>query len=143
MTPARKPCFQCIPTPFLLAWDKTEVVCDMGRKNLIGRRVAQLRYERDWTQEDLSDRLFDAGWPLSRSEVSKLEGGRIHVYEFQLLYLAEVFSIAATDLLPQRDPNQPVHETLLKDIHQRPAAGEATEQAGTHFFFRRPCAKVR
>lgn len=109
-----------------------------GKKNLVGRRVAQLRYERNWTQENLSDRLFDAGWPLSRSEVSKLEGGRIHVYEFQLLYLAEVFAIRVADLLPQWDPSQPVHETILKDIHQRPSSvADAAEQSGTHFFFRR------
>lgn len=111
-----------------------------GKKNLIGRRVAQLRYERNWTQENLSDRLFDAGWPLSRSEVSKLEGGRIHVYEFQLLYLAEVFALRVADLLPQWDPSQPVHETILKDIHQRPAAN-AAEQSGAHFFFRRSGAR--
>ncbi len=108
-----------------------------GKKNLIGRRVAQLRYERGWTQEDLSDRLFDAGWPLSRSEVSKLEGGWIHIYEFQLCYFAEVFRVSVTDLLPCIDPREPVHETILKDIHQRPPAAAEAEQSGAHFFFRR------
>ncbi len=108
-----------------------------GKKNLIGRRVAQLRYERGWTQENLSDRLHDAGWPLSRSEVSKLEGGWIHVYEFQLYYFAEVFRVSVAALLPGFDPSLPVHGSILKGIHRRPAVADATEQPGAHFFFRR------
>lgn len=113
-----------------------------GKKNLVGRRVAQLRYERGWTQENLSDRLFDAGWPLSRSEVSKLEGGLIYVHEFQLYYFAEVFRVSVEALLPRIDPSQPVHETILKDIHQRPpATTDPAEPSGAHFFFRRSGAR--
>jgi transcriptional regulator with XRE-family HTH domain len=113
-------------------------------KNLIGRIVARRRTDLGWTQADLSDRLYDAGWPLSRSEVSKLEGGLIHVYEFQLFYLAEVLETTVESLLPQRNPTQPVHDSLLRNIHHRaPMSDDVAEQTGAHIFFRRSGSRKR
>jgi transcriptional regulator with XRE-family HTH domain len=89
------------------------------RKNLVGRTVARLRYERDWTQEELSRRLTHAGWPISRSEVSKIEAGGIYVCDFQLYYFAEVFGVSTTALLPEMVAGQPVQDTVLRVIHQR------------------------
>ena len=34
----------------------------MKTLNLAGRQISQLRYEREWTPEDLADRLYGAGW---------------------------------------------------------------------------------
>ena len=94
-------------------------------KNLVGRRIAQLRNERGWTQEDLSERLQRAGWSLSRSEVSKIEGGSIYVHDFQLYYFAEVFRVPVAVLLPGMDARRPVHETVLRCIRQRDSAPDA------------------
>ena len=47
----------------------------MKKLNLTGRLVNKLRNERDWTQDELADRLQKAGWMISRSGVSKIESG--------------------------------------------------------------------
>lgn len=88
----------------------------MKKLNLVGRRVARLRYERDMTQDELADVLERIGWSMTRSGVSKLEGGTIYVPDFRLFYLAQAFRIQITDLLPNIDLLAPVHETILRFI---------------------------
>jgi len=34
----------------------------MKTLNLAGRQISRLRYEREWTPEDLADRLQRPGW---------------------------------------------------------------------------------
>jgi len=34
----------------------------MKTLNLAGRQISRLRYEREWTPEDLADRLYRARW---------------------------------------------------------------------------------
>jgi transcriptional regulator with XRE-family HTH domain len=73
----------------------------MKKKNLIGRQVSRLRYERGWTQDILADRLQRAGWMISRSGVSKIEGGSLYVPDFRLLYFAHIFRVDVTALFPK------------------------------------------
>ena len=90
----------------------------MKTLNLVGRQVGKLRYERGWTQEELSDRLQLAGWKISRSGISKIENFTLYVPEFRLFYFAHVFGLSSPmPLLPKIDPIQPVHETLLRFIY--------------------------
>ena len=90
----------------------------MKTLNLVGRQVGKLRYARGWTQEELSDRLQLAGWKISRSGLSKIENCTLYVPEFRLFYFAHVFGLSSPmALLPEIDPRQPVHETLLRLIH--------------------------
>ncbi len=90
----------------------------MKTLNLVGRQVGKLRYERGWTQEELTDRLQLAGWKISRSGLSKIENCTLYVPEFRLFYFAHVFDLSSPmPLLPKIDPRQPVHETLLRFIY--------------------------
>ena len=58
----------------------------MKKLNLVGRRVAQLRYERDMTQDELADALERIGWSMTRSGVSKLrKATATYVPDFRLL----------------------------------------------------------
>ena len=102
-------------------------------KNLTGRQVARLRNERGWTQEQLSDRLYDVGWIISRSEISKIEGGSIYVHDFQLFYFAQALGVLPAALLPSMDMNQPVHETVLRCIRKKKAS-LASDAIPEHFF---------
>src|SRR5439155_18272239 len=38
------------------------LVVNMKTLNLAGRQISRLRYEREWTREDLADRLQRPGW---------------------------------------------------------------------------------
>jgi len=88
----------------------------MKGSNLIARQVSRLRYERGWTQDELADLLHKAGWFISRSGVSKIEGGLVYVHDFRLVWLASVFQVKIGDLLPRIDGRVPVLETLGKYI---------------------------
>src|SRR2546425_4297908 len=46
----------------------------MKTLKLAGRQISRLRYEREWTPEDLADRLYRAGW-LNSWPVSKPKEG--------------------------------------------------------------------
>ncbi|MCI0540274.1 MAG: helix-turn-helix domain-containing protein [Verrucomicrobiales bacterium] len=86
----------------------------MKKKNLIGRQVSWLRYERGWTQDALADKLQRAGWIISRSGVSKIEGGSTYVPDFRVFYFAHVFKVEVMALFPTVNPQSPIHEALLR-----------------------------
>ena len=88
----------------------------MKGSNLIARQLSRLRYQRNWTQDELADLLQKTGWHISRSGVSKIEGGSICVPDFRLIWLASVFKVQVSDLLPEIDWRAPVVDTLGKYI---------------------------
>ena len=90
----------------------------MKMVNLVADQVSQFRNERGWTQEELADRLQLAGWDISRSGLSKIENCTLYVPEFRLFYFAHVFGLSTPmPLFPAIDPRKPVHEVLLRFIH--------------------------
>jgi len=88
----------------------------MKKRNLIGRQVSRLRYERGWTQDTLADKLQRAGWIISRSGVSKIEGGSMYVPDFRVFYFAYVFKVELTALFPTVNAQSPIHEALLRFV---------------------------
>ena len=88
----------------------------MKGSNLIARQVSRLRYQRNWTQDELADLLQKTGWLISRSGVSKIEGGSMYVPDFRMVWLASVFKVQVSDLLPEIDWRAPVVDTLGKYI---------------------------
>jgi transcriptional regulator with XRE-family HTH domain len=102
----------------------------MKTLNLVGQQIRKLRYEHGLTQDALADRLQKAGWMISRSGVSKIESGSIYVHEFRLYYFAYVFGLPnPTALMPKLDLSKPIHETMLRFIHneQRGMTEEADD----------------
>ena len=64
----------------------------------------------------LADRLQLSGWPISRSGVSKIEGGPIYGPDFRLFYLAHVLAVQLPNLFPTIDLRAPLHDTVLRFI---------------------------
>ena len=90
----------------------------MKKLNLVGRQVSRLRYQRDWSQEELAGKLQLAGWlAATRSTVSKIEGGTIYVHEFQVSWLAAVLGVPRDALYPQLDSGRPIQDAILRYIH--------------------------
>src|SRR5206468_3226550 len=88
----------------------------MNTLNVVGRQLGRLRYQRELTQEQLADELQRAGWLITRSGISKIEGGSVYIPDFRLFYLAQVLHVEVPALLPRIDMRQPVHETMLRFI---------------------------
>jgi len=92
------------------------VVC-VKKLNLAGRLVNKLRNERGWTQDELANRLQHAGWRVSRSGLSKIEGGLVYVHDYQVQIFAFVFRVPAVTFVPTLDLSKPIEETLSRFIH--------------------------
>ncbi|MFJ9030021.1 helix-turn-helix domain-containing protein [Streptomyces sp. NPDC102274] len=74
----------------------------------VARTVRDLRERRQWTTDDLSRRLTEAGYPLAQSGVTRLESGGRRITVDDLEALAAVFGVHPTALLssgaPPADP---------------------------------------
>ena len=82
----------------------------------LGRRIASLRGDRGWTQQQLADRLA-----LSRTAVSHIEAGLSHPSERTVIVLAGLFG---------REPNALVDGTLYPQAKAErlpPVAARYTE----------------
>ena len=86
----------------------------MKKKNLIGRQVSRLRYQRGWTQDMLADKLQLTGWMISRSGISKIEGGSIYVPDFRLCYFARVFKVEIAALFSNTGLPSAIHDMAMQ-----------------------------
>jgi transcriptional regulator with XRE-family HTH domain len=73
----------------------------MCRRNLIGRIIARLRYERDWTQEILAAQLQCIGINITRDMVAKMESGYTKISDDLIAGLQKVFRIPIVRLFPK------------------------------------------
>ncbi len=62
--------------------------------------MRKLRFNRDWTQDQLAAKLQLAGLEFDRVAVAKIESQIRSVYDFELVVIAQVLGVALVDLLP-------------------------------------------
>ena len=73
----------------------------MRRRNCIGRDVARLRSEQNWTQKILAARLQCKGADISRETLAKIELGHTKVTDELILALQKVFRLPIIRLFPK------------------------------------------
>jgi transcriptional regulator with XRE-family HTH domain len=71
------------------------------RKIVVGREMARLRSEQNWTQEILAARLQCEGVEISRQGVARIELGHARVNEDVILGLQKVFRVQIVLLFPK------------------------------------------
>lgn len=71
------------------------------RKNIVGRRVAEVRRRLDpaLTQDALSGRLAQLGIQLDRAAIAKIENGHRYVLDYELKALANALGVDVNWLL--------------------------------------------
>jgi transcriptional regulator with XRE-family HTH domain len=71
-------------------------------EKILGRKVRQLRTERGWSQEQLSERLNGLGWAVHQTTVAKLEAGTrpIRIAEADTLAVAFGLPLEAMWYMP-------------------------------------------
>ena len=75
----------------------------MKDANVIGRKVAWLRNQRGWSQNDLVTHLHLLGdINMTREKIANIETLRSAVDSKQIEFLAEVFGIREQDLFPKQ-----------------------------------------
>ena len=64
----------------------------------IGKRIQQLRREKNLTQEQVAAKLQVRGCDVTRSALAKIEVGQRHVYVDELKALREIFDVSYEEL---------------------------------------------
>jgi transcriptional regulator with XRE-family HTH domain len=72
--------------------------------NVVGPQVRKFRNRKGWTQAVLAVKLQLQGWNVGLSSVGKLEAQLRRVPDCELLFLAKVLGVTASDLLPKNAP---------------------------------------
>lgn len=72
--------------------------------NVIGQMVSRLRYQRNWTQDELVARLQVIGCDMSRNVLANIETRRCVATDRQIEFLAQVFGVEVGNLFPPRPP---------------------------------------
>ena len=62
-------------------------------EKVIGAKVRQLRTERQWSQDDLAEKLDSMGWPLGQMTISRLEAGTRPIRVADIVALAQAFGL--------------------------------------------------
>jgi len=72
--------------------------------NVVGPQVRKFRNRKGWTQAVLAEKLQLQGWSVSLGSVGKLEAQLRRVPDCELLFLAKVLGVNASDFLPKNAP---------------------------------------
>lgn len=68
-------------------------------KNIIGNKVKELRKQHGLTQKALAEKLQLAGYEFSDLTILRIEQGKRFVPDYEVVALANFFSISADELL--------------------------------------------
>ena len=93
----------------------------MRRRNVIGRMVSRLRYERNWTQDTLVARLQCEGLDISRDVLANIETGRTEVTDDFIPYFQRALRVQIVRLFAKD----------TQDFDEKLATRAATHSPGT------------
>lgn len=71
---------------------------ETGGKNLISKRLTQLRTERSWSQRDLAYKLQLAGYDIDKNVITRIETDKRYVTDIEVKALCQVFKIELSEL---------------------------------------------
>ncbi|MDO5147712.1 MAG: helix-turn-helix transcriptional regulator [Eubacteriales bacterium] len=78
----------------IIYWDK-----ETNSKNRIGKRVKELRTERQLSQKALAAQLQLAGYEFNDLTILRIEQGTRFVPDYEVVALAELFQVSCEYLL--------------------------------------------
>ena len=73
-------------------------IVDGEKKNMIGRKVYELRTKKKMSQQTLSDKLETEAVYICRGSVSRIEDGQRTVTDIELYGLAKVLGVPIEEL---------------------------------------------
>lgn len=68
--------------------------------NIIGRNIARLRVQREWTQNVLAVRMQLRGCYMTRDIIASIETQRCGVVDWRIAHFAKLFGVTVNDLFP-------------------------------------------
>lgn len=73
-------------------------IIDYEGQNIVGSKVKKYRLERNMSQQELSERLETYAIYVCRGSVSRIEGHRRTVTDYELKALADVLQVSIEDM---------------------------------------------
>lgn len=72
-------------------------IIDTSQKNLIGKKVKELRKEKNMSQQQLSDKLETLAIYICRGSISRIEDGSRTVTDIELYGLSQILGYPIED----------------------------------------------
>lgn len=100
---------------------------DETAEQILGRRIAELRRQRQWSQEELAVHMKAAGFPWRQTTVAKTEKADRPVRVNEASKLAELFDVPVEDLIRTARPpllvrlSEAKQATLVQTMYIREA----------------------
>ena len=76
------------------------------RKNIVGKKIRELRIAKGYSQRDLVRECELLGYPISQNMISRIENGKRRVTDVELLVFMEVFQVSGDSLLEVSERSQ-------------------------------------
>lgn len=76
-------------------------IVDYQAQNLVGKKVRKYRIEREMSQQELSERLETYAIYVCRGSISRIEGRRRTVTDYELKALAAALEVSIEDLFEE------------------------------------------
>lgn len=70
-----------------------------GEKNLISKRLIELRKEHYLSQRDLSSKLQLAGYDMDKNVITRIETNKRYVTDIEIRALAQIFNVTCDYLI--------------------------------------------
>ena len=72
-----------------------------GKKNLISKKLIQLRKQKKLSQRDLAGKLQLAGYDMDKNVITRIETGQRYVTDIELCALSKILNVRIEDLLEE------------------------------------------
>ena len=76
-------------------------IIDSKDKNLIGDKIKQLRTDKNWSQQKVSDQLEMLAIYICRGSISRIEDKSRTVTDIELYGLSQVFGVSIQELFEE------------------------------------------
>ena len=73
-------------------------IIEYEAQNIVGNKVKMYRIERNMSQKELSEKLETYAIYVCRGSISRIEGHRRTVTDYELKALAEILSVSVEDM---------------------------------------------
>lgn len=74
-----------------------------GGKNLISKRLIELRKENHLSQRDLAQKLQLAGYDMDKNVITRIETNKRYVTDLELKALTEIFDVSYDYLIDGKE----------------------------------------
>lgn len=74
-----------------------------GEKNLISKRLAELRQKHHMSQRDLANKLQLAGYDIDKNAITRIETNNRYVSDLELKAIAEIFHVSYAYLIDGKE----------------------------------------